>query len=100
MNGPPLVIYGALRKWSPQHFRATLQGYFFPASFVGLLGYVALGLWGPAVTRYFLFSLPVIVIAILLGRAINHRMKDAGFFRSVYVGLIVIGSILLVQALG
>jgi len=25
MNGPPLAIYGALRKWSPQHFRATLQ---------------------------------------------------------------------------
>jgi uncharacterized membrane protein YfcA len=98
MNGPPLAVYGALRKWSPQHFRATLQGYFLPASFVGLLGYLALGLWGPAVTRYFLFSLPVVVIAILLGRAVNQQMKDAGFFRAVYVGLIVIGSILLVQA--
>ena len=33
MNGPPLVIYGSLRRWSPQHFRATLQGYSFrPAS--------------------------------------------------------------------
>src|ERR1700679_2269522 len=30
MNGPPLVIYGAMRRWSPQHFRATLQGYFAP----------------------------------------------------------------------
>ena len=28
MNGPPLVIYGAMRRWSAQHFRATLQGYF------------------------------------------------------------------------
>src|SRR5262249_51239910 len=27
MNGPPLVIYGSLRGWSPEHFRATLQGY-------------------------------------------------------------------------
>src|SRR5690242_5646393 len=25
MNGPPLAVYGALRQWSPQHFRATLQ---------------------------------------------------------------------------
>jgi uncharacterized membrane protein YfcA len=25
MNGPPLVIYGAFRGWSPQQFRATLQ---------------------------------------------------------------------------
>lgn len=26
MNGPPLDIYGALRRWTPQHFRRTLQG--------------------------------------------------------------------------
>ena len=35
MNGPPLAVYGALQKWTPQHFRATLQGYFLPASLVG-----------------------------------------------------------------
>jgi uncharacterized protein len=29
MNGPPLAVYGAMRRWSAQHFRATLQGYFF-----------------------------------------------------------------------
>ena len=28
MNGPPLAIYGSMRRWSAQHFRATLQGYF------------------------------------------------------------------------
>jgi hypothetical protein len=26
MNGPPLVVYGSLRGWAPQQFRATLQG--------------------------------------------------------------------------
>jgi uncharacterized protein len=35
MNGPPLVVYGALRRWSPGQFRATLQGYFLPASVMG-----------------------------------------------------------------
>lgn len=39
MNGPPLVIYGTLRRWSAEHFRATLQGYFLPASVVGMAGY-------------------------------------------------------------
>ncbi len=58
MNGPPLAFYGSLRRWSPQHFRATLQGYFLPVSLVGLIGYTAVGLWVPAVTRYFLLSLP------------------------------------------
>src|SRR5436309_7614895 len=39
MNGPPLVIYGSLRRWPAEHFRATLQGYFLPASLAGLGGY-------------------------------------------------------------
>ena len=54
MNGPPLVAYGALRRWSPEQFRATLQGYFLPASLVGMAGYWVAGLWVPAVTRYYL----------------------------------------------
>ncbi|HEV2400420.1 MAG TPA: sulfite exporter TauE/SafE family protein [Candidatus Sulfotelmatobacter sp.] len=99
MNGPPLAIYGALRRWSPQHFRATLQGYFLPASLAGLIGYAALGLWRAPLTRYFLFSLPAMAAAILLGRVINQRMKGPGFFRVVYVGLIAVGSVLLVQAI-
>jgi hypothetical protein len=100
MNGPPLAIYGAFRRWSPQHFRATLQGYFLPVSLAGCVGYVALGLWGGVVTRYFLWSLPGMAVAILLGRAINRRLKGDGFLRSVYAGLIVVGVILVGQAIG
>lgn len=98
MNGPPLAVYGSLRRWSPQHFRATLQGYFLPVSLLGLLGYGVTGVWNAAVTRYFLLSLPVVAIAILLGRTINARMKDHGFFRFVFAGLIVTGGILIAQA--
>lgn len=99
MNGPPLAVYGALRQWSPQHFRATLQGYFLPASVAGLIGYVALGLWRALLWRYFLLSLPAVAVAILLGRAINRRMQGHSFLRFVYVGLMVIGSVLVVQAI-
>jgi hypothetical protein len=99
MNGPPLAIYGAMRRWSPQHFRATLQGYFLPASLVGLVGYAAMGLWVPAVTRYFLLSLPGALVAILIGRALNHRLRGDGFFRFVHAGLVVIGGVLVAQAI-
>jgi hypothetical protein len=33
-----------MRRWSPQHFRATLQGYFLPASIVAMIGYSLAGL--------------------------------------------------------
>jgi uncharacterized membrane protein YfcA len=98
MNGPPLVIYGSLRRWSPEHFRATLQGYFFPASIIGLLGYWVAGLWVRDVTRYYLVSLPVALAAIVLGRWINRRMKADSFILYVHVGLIVVGVALLIQS--
>jgi uncharacterized protein len=99
MNGPPLAVYGAFRRWSPQHFRATLQGYFLPVSLAGLAGYVALGLWSRVVTRYFLWSLPGVAVAILLGRAINLRLQGDGFLKFVYVGLTVVGLVLVGQAI-
>jgi uncharacterized protein len=98
MNGPPLVIYGALRRWSPEFFRATLQGYFLPASLVGMVGYWITGLWVPTVTNYYLLSLPVVLLAVFLGRVIHRRLKDRRFLVYVHIGLIVIGITLLVQA--
>lgn len=98
MNGPPLAIYGSLRGWSPQHFRATLQGYFLPASLAGLWGYHLAGLWTPAVNRFYMQSLPLVIVATFLGRAINRRMRTQQFLRYVHGGLILIGIVLLLQA--
>jgi uncharacterized membrane protein YfcA len=98
MNGPPLVIYGTLRRWSAEHFRATLQGYFLPASVVGMGGYWLAGLWVSQVTRYFLLSLPLAVAAILLGRVVNRRLAGGSFVLYVHVALLIIGITLLLQS--
>jgi uncharacterized protein len=98
MNGPPLAIYGAMKRWSPQHFRATLQGYFLPASAVTMVGYWLSGLWIPAVTHYYLLSLSVAIPATFLGRALNHRLKAEAFVKWIHGGLVCIGILLLIQA--
>lgn len=98
MNGPPLVIYGAMRRWSAQHFRATLQAYFLPASVIGMVGYWLAGLWVPAVTHYYLLSLPVLLPAVWLGRVVNHRLHGDVFLKYVYAGLAVIGVVLLAES--
>jgi uncharacterized protein len=99
MNGPPLVVYGSLRRWSPQHFRATLQAYFLPASLLGMIGYWSAGLWTRTVTHEFLLSVPVMLPAVFLGRAVNHRFSGATFLKFVFGGLILIGAILFVEAI-
>lgn len=99
MNGPPLVVFGTLRGWSPQHFRATLQGYFLPASMMVMAGYWGANLWAPAVTHYYLVSLPVMAVAIVVGRVFNRRMNGAHFLLYVHAGLVLIGLTLIAQAL-
>jgi hypothetical protein len=98
MNGPPVVMYGAMRGWSPQHFRATLQGYFLISSLVALAGYWYAGLWVTAVTRDFLMSVLVTVPAIFLGRVINRRLRSHAFLKFAYAALVCIGVVLLIQA--
>ncbi len=99
MNGPPLAVYGMARGWSPQHFRATLQGYFLPASLIGMAGYWWDGLWNTGVAHYYLIALPSTIPAIWLGRQVNHRLPLDNFRKFVFGGLILIGLVLAVQAL-
>jgi uncharacterized membrane protein YfcA len=61
VNGPPLVVYGNMRRWGAQHFRATLQAYFLPASFIGIIGYTIQGILGWTVIKYFLLCLPCLL---------------------------------------
>jgi uncharacterized membrane protein YfcA len=99
LNGPPLVIYGAKRRWSAQHFRATIQGYFLIASMVGLIGYWFSGLLVASVFHYYLLSLPVLVPAVFIGRVINHNLHGDKFFKYVYIVLLGIGVFLLTKAI-
>lgn len=99
INGPPLVIYGNMRQWSARHFRATLQAYFLPASFIGIIGYLTKGLINTEVLWYFLISLPAVIPAVFLGRYLNHKLKNDSFFKYLYIGLVLIGIFLLFDSL-
>lgn len=97
LNGPPLVIYGNMRRWPAEQFRATLQAYFLPAGMLGMMGYAYKGLWTWEVTWHFLICLPVVIPAIFIGRYFNRRLKGGAFLKYVYVGLIFIGVMLLTR---
>lgn len=99
LNGPPLVIYGNVKKWTAKHFRATLQAYFLPVSFLGFTGYYFKGLITKEVNEYFIISLLATIPAIYLGRHLNHKLNNQSFFKYVYLGLIIIGIILIIISL-
>lgn len=99
LNGPPLVVYGHLRRWSAPHFRATLQAYFLPASLLALIGFAFKGLLDTSVLIGFMVALPAAIPAVFLGRYLNGKLKGAVFFKYIYAGLILIGGLLIANCL-
>lgn len=95
-NGPPIVIYGTLRRWSPEHFRLTLQSYFFPTGLMIVAGHGLAGLWTPLVVRLYVWAIPVILLAIYAGGKIHNRISQDIFSRIIHAFLVVIGALFLI----
>jgi len=97
-NGPPIVIYGTLRRWASSKFRATLQGYFLPSGFFIALGHGISGLWTRQVFAYFVFSLPLVFLAIFLGGKVHNSLSQTHFDRYVHIALTTLGLMLILRA--
>ncbi len=95
-NGPPIVMYGLLRRWPPEQFRSTLQFYFLFTGLMILASHGIAGLWTPLVLRLYVYSIPAIMIAIWVGGKIHNLIPTEIFSRIVYVLLIVIGALFMI----
>ncbi|MFC1502039.1 sulfite exporter TauE/SafE family protein [bacterium] len=99
-NGPPAVIYGTLKRWSPESFRVTLQGYFFPTGLLIVAGHGTAGFWTSSVLRMFLLALPVVFLAIFIGGRLHKLIPAEKFDRIIYAFLLIMGIGICLQLLG
>jgi len=98
-NGPPIVIYGSLRQWPQERFRATLQGYFFPTGILIFLGHGASGLWTSDVLKLFIMAIPFVLLGIFLGGKAHGSISRDRFYSWVNAAIIGMGLILFVRTL-
>lgn len=96
-NGPPVVIYSALRKWDPKTFRATMQGFFLPTGFMIAISHGISGLWTKEVLLNYVYALPAMIIAIYLGSLVNKRIKKDEFNIYIFGLLLLLGILLIVK---
>jgi uncharacterized protein len=89
------VMYGAMQQWPVERFQATLQGYFLPAAVLICIGHGVGGLWTRAVLGLYLIALPLVLLALFLGRRLSRRIPAAMFQPLLYGALIVLGLLLL-----
>ncbi len=94
-NGPPIIIYGTLKKWTPEQFRIILQGIFLPTNLFIIISHGIAGLWTYTVITHFLYSLPLITLAFLIGRKLNKIIATEKFIKIIYIILILIAFTLL-----
>lgn len=94
-SGPPVVIYGTLRRWSPEYFRATMQCYFLFTYLATIAGHGMSGLWTPLVLKLFLWASPGIGLGMYLGGKV-HRMIPKPLFSQVIFGILAVVGILFV----
>ena len=98
-NGPPVIIYGKLKRWEPENFRAILQTVFFPTNLCIIIGQGTTGFWINDVIKYFLICLPAILTGSIIGGFVNKKLSKEYFVRFVDIFLIIIGVILLIRTL-
>ncbi|MCL5991084.1 MAG: sulfite exporter TauE/SafE family protein [Bacteroidetes bacterium] len=97
-NGPPIIMYGTLRKWTPEEFRLLLQGVFLPTNMFIIMGHGFAGLWTGDVVKVMLYALPTVMVATIIGNLLNKKIPAEKFEKLIYYFLIVIGLVLLIQA--
>jgi len=96
--GPPLVVYGALRRWSAEQFRATLQAFFLPTGLAVVAGHAVMGRLTEEVFIYFAAGIPIVLVCVAVGRRINARFRTESFARFLHGFLVLMGALLLSKA--
>lgn len=89
--GPPLIVYGSLRQWPKEEFRAILQALFFlNALLIVVSHHVAHNLTTDVFTFY-LYAAPALLLGILAGSRFDRRLDKDRFRTIITVMILVLG---------
>lgn len=91
-SGPPVIVYGNCRRWSPQEFKSNLSGFFLIGSLVVVSTHWASGNFTSVVWSSFLISLPGLLVGFLLGQSLDKWLNPEVFRRIVLVLLVLLGA--------
>ena len=91
-SGPPVILYGHARRWTPEAFKANLQAFFLVNSGVVFFVHLALGDITAVTWQRALLSLPALALGLWLGKAASTRLAPPRFRQMVLVMLALLGA--------
>jgi uncharacterized membrane protein YfcA len=90
--GPPVVVYGRLRDWPRDEFRAILQAFFLVNGALVTASHVALGNVTGEVLRLYAVAVPAMAAGLLVGTRIDRRVSPQRFGGLVATLILVLGA--------
>jgi hypothetical protein len=88
-GGPPAIIYGNCRGWKPGEFKSSLQGFFLLNDVLSVVGHLIAGNLTARVGVSYLWALPVVGLAMLLGASLDRYIQP-GIFRKIVLALLAV----------
>ena len=97
--GPPVIVYGSLRQWPRDEFRAILQAIFFVGGTLVVISHLVAQRVTVEVLRFYVFALPALGLGILVGSRVD-RYVDRERFRTIVTVMILMLGLALLFGLG
>lgn len=91
-TGPPVIIYGHSRGWTPPEFKSNLQGFFVVNTIVIAVVHALRHNLTPEIWQYYLWAgLPAIAIGLVSGIALDKYIHPQLFRKIVLIALALSG---------
>lgn len=97
--GPPVIVYGSMRQWPRDEFRAVLQALFFFNAILVIASHAVARHLTTQVLVYYLYAVPALAIGILAGSVMDPRVNQ-NLFRRIVTAMILALGIVLVLGVG
>jgi uncharacterized membrane protein YfcA len=99
IGGPVLVVYATRVLHSKGLFRVTLALVWFVLNVMMVGGWMVDNRIAPEAWPMAAITIPFIIISVLVGNRLHHRLPEAAFRKTAYVLLIVAGISLIHKSL-
>ena len=91
VSGPPLVIYGSLRHWPTDRFRAILQAFFTLTYILTLGAHLAGGRITMPILTLYAWAVPAFGLGLVGGAALDRRLNTARLRLLVNLLIVALG---------
>ena len=94
-GGPPVVLYGNERQWSPNEFRGNIQGFFAPCAALTLTLYGLNGVITPETLGWNLKLFPFLIVGMVIGDRLAAGVQPGPFRKILLLSLLAVSVVFL-----